>query len=370
MATPCVPVVISLIPAATIPPLIDACPVFPADNVWNTPIHTLPVHDLSDAWVASIGLNGKLHPDFGSFYLGSPIGIPFVVVPADQPLVDISFYYPMQSDPGPYPIPPDAPIEGGEDSDGDRHILIVQQGESADDPCTLWEIFDAHPQRDGSWEAGSGAVWSLESNALRPDGWTSADAAGLPILPLLVRYDEVKSGAINHCLRFTAVKTQKAHLWPARHDASDYTDPSIPPMGARFRLKTEFNIAPFPPDVQVILQALKTYGMMLADNGSNWYITGEHDPRWDDDVIGAIKSISGSWFEAVDESSLLIDPDSAAVAGSRPPSADLNGDGVVNGADLGLLLAVWGSGNAAADLDGNGLVDGADLGVLLSQWTS
>lgn len=345
-------------------PVIGECPLFPADAVWNQPIDSLSVHEMSDEWVASVGLGGKLHPDFGTFYLGQPIGIPYITVPTDQPLVDISFYYPTQSDPGPYPIPPDAPIEGGPRSDGDRHILIVQEG----DPCVLWEVFDAWPQEDGTWEAGSGAVWELDSNALRPDGWTSADAAGLPILPFLVKYDEVQAGAIHHCLRFTAVETQSAHIWPARHDASDITDPNVPPMGARFRLKKEFDISPYSPEAQVILQALKTYGMMLADNGSNWYITGDHDPRWDDDAIGDIKSVPGSWFEVVDESGWMIDPDSAATA---PLPGDLNGDALVDGADLGLLLGAWGTcrGSCPEDIDGTGIVDGADLGLLLGAWT-
>jgi hypothetical protein len=360
---------IVLVASSAAPPVIDGCELFPSDSIWNTPIDGLPVHEMSDEWVESIGLSTNLHPDFGTFWKGQPIGIPFVVVPHDQPLVEISFYY-DDSDPGPYPIPPNPPIEGGPRSEGDRHILIVQQA-GGGKPCKLWEIFDAWPQEDGTWEAGSGAVWSLDSHALRPDGWTSADAAGLPILPLLVRYDEVQSGAINHCLRFTADFTQASHIWPARHDASDYTDPDIPPMGVRFRLKKEFDISPYPPEVQVILTALKTYGMMLADNGSDWYITGEHDPRWDDDILGEIKDIEGSWFEAVDESSLMVDEDSgqAATSGTKAVE-DLDGDGDVDGADLGLQLGSWGAcAGCPGDLNDDGIVGGDDLGLLLAAWT-
>lgn len=347
---------------------LGGCTLFPPDNIWNTPIDTLPVDPNSAAYIQTIGPSIGLHPDFGTFYLGDPIGIPFMVVPADQRLVDIAFKYDDESDPGPYPIPPDPPIEGGPRSDGDRHILIVQLGEEGT-PCTLWEIYAAYPTRDGTWEAGSGAVWNLDDHALRPDGWTSADAAGLPILPGLVRYDEVMSGEIKHALRFTCSLTQEAHVWPARHDASDSTNPAHPPMGQRFRLKASYDITRFSPPVRTILQAMKTYGIILADNGSNWYVTGTHDVRWDDEVLSEIDQVKGHDFEAVDVSSLQVDPDSGQAAVRSPREGDLDGDDDVDGGDLGILLGAWGATTTTpADLDDDGDVDGADLGVLLGAW--
>ncbi len=288
-------------------PTLGGCPVFPADDIWNARVDGLPVDPRSDDYIASIGPTTGVHPDFGSgTWDGGPIGIPFVVVPADQPAVPISFDYADESDPGPYPIPPDAPIEGGGSSTGDRHVLVLRQGD-----CTLFETWSSYPQPDGTWHAGSGAVFHLTGEALRPAGWTSADAAGLPILPGLARFDEVASGRIGHALRFTAPRTQSAYVWPARHLASGDPNPALPPMGARFRLKASFDVSPFPPAVQVILVALKTYGMMLADNGSAWYISGVPDPRWDDDVlVGSLRQVTGSDFEAVDVSSLMVDPDS------------------------------------------------------------
>ncbi len=238
-------------------------------------------------------------------------GIPFVVVPPTQPKVNVSFNY--VSDPGPYPIPPNAPIEGGAGSSGDRHVLVVDGGN-----CILYELFSAYPQPDGSWTAGSGAIFSLLSNELRPAGWTSADAAGLPILPGLVRYDEVASGHIDHALRFTAPITQENYIWPARHWASVHPDSQYPPMGLRVRLKQNFDISSFGPNVQVILQALKSYGMILADNGAAWFITGAPDPRWNDDELHQLTQLVGSDFEAVDESSLMIDPNSGEVNTGGP----------------------------------------------------
>lgn len=294
-------------------PQLAGCAVFPADNVWNTPVDTLPVDANSDAYVATIGASTHIHPDFGTFWDNSPIGIPYVDVPGTQPLVPISFDYDDESDPGPYPIPPDAPIEGGPDGDGDRHILVVER-----DNCILYEVFYAWPQDGGSsWQAGSGAIFDLNSHALRPDGWTSADAAGLPILPGLVRYDEVAAGEIRHALRFTARQTRSDYIWPARHEASSLSGTQYPPLGQRFRLKAGFDISGFSPDIQVILRALKTYGMFLADNGSDWYISGAHDPRWNDDLLGELKQLQGSDFEAVDESSLMVDPNSGQ---ARSPS--------------------------------------------------
>jgi hypothetical protein len=220
------------------------------------------------------------------------------------------FDYEDESDPGPYPIPPDAPIEGGSDCDGDRHILIVDR-----DNCRLYEIYSAYPETDGSWSAGSGAIFDLTSNLLRPDTWTSADAAGLPILPGLVRYEEVASGEIKHAIRFTAPETRRAYVWPARHYASSRTDTRYPPMGQRFRLKSPFNDSGFSPEVRVILDALKRYGMILADNGGSWFISGVPDERWDNDVLREIRQVHGSDFEAVDVSSLMVDPDSGQALG-------------------------------------------------------
>ena len=289
------------------------CAFFPPDNIWNTRIDSLPVDIGSQAYVNNIGANAGLNPDFGAgLWDGGPIGIPFATVPGSQSRVPINFDYEDESDPGPYPIPPDVPIEGGPDSDGDRHVLVVDR-----DHCKLYEMWNAWPQPDGSWQAGSGAVFDLTAHALRPDGWTSADAAGLPILPGLVRYDEVASGAIRHALRFTAPRTRRAYIWPARHYASSSTDPARPPMGQRFRLKDSFDLSGFSPTNQVILTALKTYGMFLADNGSSWFLSGVPDERWDNDDLHQLQvGVRGFDFEAVDESSLMIDPDSGQ---AKPP---------------------------------------------------
>ena len=295
---------------------LAGCPVFPADHVWNVRVDHLPVHPASDDFVAAIGADVEVHPDFGTVYQGAPIGIPFVVVPGSQPRVPVEFYYPDESDPGPYPVPPGAPIEGGPASGGDRHVLVVDR-----DACRLYELYDARPVGGGaSWTAGSGAVFDLRGYALRPDGWTSADAAGLAILPGLVRYDEVAAGTILHALRFTAPDTRKAHVWPARHDASSLTPQRFPPMGQRFRLKPGFDLSGFSPEVRVILRALQRYGMMLADNGSPWFLTGVPDERWDDDtLVTELRRVQGSDFEAVDVSSLQLDPDSARTAAGPPP---------------------------------------------------
>ncbi len=287
-------------------PTLVGCPAFPADNIWNTRVDRLPVDGRSADYIATIGPDVGLHPDFGSgTWNGGPIGIPFAVVPGTQPPVPVSFEYVDESEPGPYPIPSDAPIEGGPASSGDRHVLIVDR-----DRCRLYELYAAYPQPDGSWRAGSGAVFDLRSNALRPATWTSADAAGLPILPGLVRYEEVAAGAIRHALRFTASRTQRAYVWPARHYASSGTDPVLPPMGQRFRLKAGFDVSPFPTRVQVILAALKVYGLILADNGSNWFTSGVPDERWDNDELHALGQVQGHDFEAVDVSSLMVDPNS------------------------------------------------------------
>lgn len=287
------------------------CPLFPTDNIWNTPIDGLPVDAQSDAYVASIGPDTGMHPDFGSgLYEGSPLGILFVRVPANQPAVEITFEVAEESDPGPYPIPLDAPIEGGSCGTGDRHVIVVQE-----ETCQLYELYNAVPQSDGSWQAFSGARFDLTSNALRKAEWTSADAAGMAILPGLVRYEEIASGVIPHALRFTAALTQEAYVWPARHQAGATTDAGVPPMGQRFRLKAAVDISDFSPINQIILQALKTYGMLLADNGSDWFLTGVPDDRWDNDDLRELQErILGSDFEAVDCASLIGDPDSGQVA--------------------------------------------------------
>ncbi len=299
-------------------PQVEGCPVLPADDIWNAPVDTLPLDPSSDAYVATIGADVGFHPDFGSgAYEGGPIGIPYVVVPGTQPAVAVRFLYADESDPGPYPIPADVPIEGGPDGDGDRHVLVVDR-----DACTLYELFNAFPQPDGSWAADSGAAFDLTSSALRPDGWTSADAAGLPILPGLIRYDEVASGEIRHALRFTTSDTRREYVWPARHFASDEEDAAYPPMGQRFRLRADFDRSDYSPDVQVILRALQTYGMILADNGSPWYLSGVPDDRWNNDDLHDLGQVLGSDLEAVDVSSLMVDPASgqAAGAGAAAPS--------------------------------------------------
>ena len=288
-------------------PTLAGCPVLPVNHAWNAVVDHLPVHPNSAAYVSAIGANKGVHPDFGSgMWDGAPIGIPYTIVSGNQPKVDITFDYSDESDPGPYPIPPGAAIEGGAQSAGDRHVLVLDR-----DNCILYETWSTYPLPDGSWVAGSGAVFDLRSNALRPSGWTSADAAGLPVLPGLVRYDEVASGEIRHALRFTAPQTRKAFVWPARHHASSLTGLNYPPMGQRFRLKANFEISHFSPTVQVLLRALKKYGMILADNGSSWYISGVPDPGWSNDtLVGELAQVRGSDFEAIDGSSLMLDPDS------------------------------------------------------------
>ena len=227
-----------------------------------------------------------------------------MVVPGTQPKVPLRFEYADESDPGPYPIPPDAPIEGGPAADGDRHILVLDK-----DCCRLYETWSTYPEGAG-WKAGSGAVFDLASSKLRPDGWTSADAAGLPILPGLLRYDEVAAGAVRHAIRFTVQRTQRAYLWPARHFASNIRDADVPPMGARLRLKAGVDLGRYSPPVRVILQGFKDYGLLLADNGSNWFISGVPDERWNNDLLRELRNIHGSDFEVVDASGLMIDPDS------------------------------------------------------------
>ena len=278
--------------------------VFPDDNPWNTDISNAPIDPNSSALIASIGLDTGLHPDFGTVWNGAPNGIPYIVVGRDQPKVPVSFTYNDESDPGPYPIPPNAPIEGGPNSRGDRHVIAIDK-----DNLMLYELFAAYPEDGGTrWRAGSGAIFDLRSNRLRPKGWTSADAAGLPIFPGLVRYEEaVEKKEIRHALRFTCPVTRRAYVHPARHFASDRRETDLPPMGMRVRLKANYEISSFPPEVQAILTALKKYGMFLADNGSPWYISGAPDPRWNDDNLHTLQRVRGRDFEVVKMDSVMTD---------------------------------------------------------------
>ncbi len=296
-------------------PTVGNCSVFPANNIWNTPVDQLSVSPSSSAWVTTIGPTKPVHADFGSgLYQGAPIGIPYITVPGTQQKYPVAFTYADESDPGPYAIPLTAPIEGGAQSTGDRHTLSVDT-----DNCILYELYAAYPQA-ASWSAGSGAIFNLLSNALRPSGWTSTDAAGLPVFPGLLRYDEIAAGEIRHAIRFTVPQTQKAFVWPARHYASSLTGAQYPPMGARFRLRASFDISGYSAANQVILRALKKYGMMLADNGSAWYISGAPDSRWDNDDLHKLGQVLGSDFEAVDVSGLMIDPNSGQAAQSTTVS--------------------------------------------------
>ena len=275
-------------------PSVPHCSVFPKSSPWNRRVDALPVAGNSAQIVNSIGAGTGLHADFGSgLWEGAPIGIPITVVGRKQPRTRVSFDYADESDRGPYPIPRTVKIEGGRSSTGDRHALIVDR-----DACRLYELYALYPKGRG-WRAGSGAIWSLRTNKLRPAGWTSADAAGLPILPGLARYDEARRGVIDHALRFTVQRTRRAYVFPARHYASNSNDPSLPPMGLRLRLKASFDVSGFPRQARIVLVALKRYGMLVADNGANWYITGAPDPRWSNDELHTLSRVKGSDFEVV-----------------------------------------------------------------------
>jgi len=298
------------------------CPMFPANNVWNTNISKLPVNKHSAAWMASMGAGPgsslNLHPDFGPNTGGYPYGIPFIVVTSKHKLVKIKFTYASESDKGPYPFGPRTPIEGGPNAGGDRHAIMVNST-----TCTLYELWEARYSRAGS-TAGSGAIWHLESNALRPATWTSADAAGLPILPGLLNFGQIQAAVatgkpITHAIRFTAEVTQEAYLWPARHEASSDRSPDVPPMGARFRLKASFNVARFCQNsrrycryAKAVLVEMKNYGLILADNGSNWYFQGSAFPQWPDALVTLLKGIPARDFQAVDESCLMVNRNSGA----------------------------------------------------------
>jgi hypothetical protein len=280
-------------------PAARRCPIFPRTNAWNQRVDRLPAARNSAEIVAAIGAERSVHSDFGSgLWNGGPIGIPITVVGRRQAKTRVAFEYAGESDRGPYPIPRNVKIEGGRASSGDRHALILDR-----DACKLYELYALYPNGRG-WRAGSGAIWNLRSNRLRPAGWTSADAAGLPILPGLARYDEVRRGVIDHARRVTVQRSRRAYVYPARHFASDLTDPNLPAMGLRLRLKASFGVSRFPRQARIVLVALKRYGMVVSDNGSSWYITGAPDPRWSNDQLHTLGQVKGSDFEVVDPAAI------------------------------------------------------------------
>jgi hypothetical protein len=287
------------------------CSAFPADNYWHTPVTKLPVNARSSAWLSHMSPTSKLHPDFGPSYGAQsvPYGIPITYVAYSHPKVPVAFDYASESDRVRYPLGSDTKVEGGQWTSGDRHTVIVE--------TTYCRLYETWLTRKGTtWRAGSGATWDLKSNALRPGGWTSADAAGLPILPGLLRYDEVAAGSVDHAIRFTTNVTDRRYLWPARHQAGSVSDPSYPPMGARFRLKASYPISSFRADTQTVLRAMKTYGLVLADNGSPWYFQGTSDSRWTSPMLDQLKTIPATAFEAVDTSKLYI---SSTTGAARQP---------------------------------------------------
>lgn len=320
---------LTLMSSAHAVPTIGGCPVFPANNYWNTPVDSLPLHPSSAAWVNSIGASTRLHPDWGNV-LADNYGIPFVTVTGNQATVPITFDvdgYGDESDPGPYPIPSSAPIEGGAGSDGDRHVIVVETTN-----CMLYELYYAFPVGGGSsWRVYSSAKFDLRSNAMRPASWTSADAAGLAIFPGLARWDEVAAGEIAHAIRFTAANIwarsagSPYYLWPARHWSGSSSDSSRPPMGARFRLKASFDVSRFDPRTQVILRAFKKYGLVLADGGSDWFFQGVSDTSWPDVVFDELKSIAGGNFEAVDTSVMQVNPNTAEAKQAAAPAFNVQG---------------------------------------------
>ena len=331
--------------------VVGSCQIFPQDNYWNTPVNALPIHALSSAWINSIGATRGFHMDFGSgTWNGGPIGIPFNIVSGSQtPKYIVDFYYPGESDAGPYPIPPNPAIEYG----SDHHILTIDT-----DDCKLYEIYDAW-QSSGNWFAGSGAIWDLNSNALRPDGWTSADAAGLPIFPGLVRYEEIIAGEITHALRFTTNCTASYYIWPARHVAQSGSCAAPVPFGARFRLKADYDISGFSAQAQIILRAMKTYGIVLADNGSPWYVSGAPSESWDNDMLHELDVVTGNNFEAVDTAGLMVSegPLSRDTTGVFRPSNGLlylKNQNTTGFADVAINYGTAGDYPVAGDWDGNG----------------
>lgn len=290
----------------TAPDRVGGCKVFPKSNYWNTPITNLEVDPRSDEWMSHMSPGSKLHPDFGKSYGEQPVpyGMPITVVDGDHAKVDVDFRYERESDPGPYPLGDDTKIEGGRESKGDRHAIVVDSS-----TCALYETWKTRVE-DGSWSAGSGAIWDLDNNKLRRDGWTSGDAAGLAILPGLLRYPEVKAGLVTHAIRFTTDETQTEHIWPARHDAGSTSNPDYPPMGARFRLDADFPTDGYRADTVVVLEAMKTYGLVLADNGSPWFFQGTADRSWPTGLLDELKTIPANAFEAVDTAPMMIRPNS------------------------------------------------------------
>jgi hypothetical protein len=286
------------------------CPVFPADNWWHADVSRLPVHARSARWLAHMSSDRRLHPDFGPSFGEAPVdyGLPITVVGAKHPKVAVRFDYASESNRVRYPLGKDTLVEGGRSSDGDRHAIVVDKS-----TCRLYETFATQQGSDGRWRAGSGAVWKLRSNKLRPQGWTSADAAGLPILPGLLRYDEVRRGRVDHAIRFTTDVTDNTHVWPARHHAGSVRDASYPPMGARFRLKATFPISSYSKDARVVLRAMKHHGLVLADNGSPWFFQGARDARWKSGLLDQLKRIPAAAFVAVDTASLRVRSSSARV---------------------------------------------------------
>ncbi len=339
-------------------PRIGSCPVFPANDAWNQPVDQLPVAANSATLVNTIGATTRVHADFGSgLWDGGPIGIPFITVSGSQPKYPATFDYASESDAGPYAVPLSAPIEGGSASTGDRHAIVIDT-----DNCLLYELYSSYPQA-ASWQAGSGAIYNLRSSTLRPAGWTSADAAGLPVFPGLVRYDEVASGEIKHAIRLTVTRTRNTYVWPARHYASSLTGTQYPPMGQRFRLRAGFDVSPYPTEVQVILRAMQKYGLIVADNGSAWFISGAPDERWNNDNLARLANVIGSDFEAVDGTIFAIDQNSA-----RARSCDVNGDGSANVVDVQMTVnAVLGlSACGHSDLDANGSCNVVDVNRIVA----
>ena len=288
-------------------PQLGGCPVFPVNNWWNRDISRMPLHPLSSEWLSHMSTSRNLHPDFGPSYGDGPnYGIPITVVGSTHRKVPVSFSYASESDQVGYPLGADTKIEGGRNSGGDMHAIIVQSG-----TCRLYETF-ATRVRNGGWVAGSGATWSLKSNALRPDTWTSADAAGLPILPGLLRWNELKAGPVRHAIRFTTDITSKRHLWPARHDAGSQDSLAYPPMGARFRLEASYPLTGYGKFARRVIVAMKNYGLVLADNGSPWFFQGEQNASWPPAMVEQLKRIPASAFQGVDTSHLMVQSTSAA----------------------------------------------------------
>jgi hypothetical protein len=287
---------------------VAGCPTFPADNYWHADVRDLPVHPRSQAWLSNMSTGRDLHPDFGPSYGDGPnYGIPITVVDGTHAKVQVTFDYDDESDHVGYPFGDDTRIEGGRDSGGDMHAVVVDRT-----ACRLYETWDT-TESGGRWRAGSGATWNLRRNTLRPDGWTSSDAAGLPILPGLLRWREVRTGTLDHAIRFTTNITSRWHLWPARHDAGSTDDRSYPPMGARFRMRRSFSTAGFSEHARTVIRAFKRYGLVLADNGSPWYFQGEQHARWPADLVDELKTVPASAFVAIDTRPLMVDPDSARV---------------------------------------------------------